>query len=133
MRTMGSMDDRHAPTTGRDAEPAHRYSYSDKVLYVFVRDGRLVSIPAQQRKRRVVLRWLAVTDFREGERVPEQEVSARLARRHADVAALRRYLVEEGYLARDAGTYQRRPTPDWPVDPSDAGPLTVQEDRSPEE
>lgn len=130
---MGSMDDRPAPATGPAADPDHRYSYSDKVLYAFVRDGRLVSIPAQQRKRRVVLRWLAATDFREGESVLEQEVSARLARRHADVAALRRYLVEEGYLSRAAGAYQRRPMPDWPVDPSDAVPLPPQEDRSPEE
>ncbi len=69
-------------------------------------DGRLVSIPAQQTKRRVVLEHL-VRVFEVGVRYPEREVNALLAVWHPDTAALRRYLVDEGLLSREAGLYWR--------------------------
>jgi len=78
----------------------------DAVLSSFVRDGRLVSVPAQQTKRRVVLEHL-VRVFDVGVRYPEREVNALLAVWHPDVAALRRYLVDEGLLTREAGVYWR--------------------------
>jgi hypothetical protein len=76
------------------------------VLAAFVRDGRLVSIPAQRAKRLVVLDHL-VRVFEPGVRYPEREVNALLAVWHPDVAALRRYLVDEGLLSREAGVYWR--------------------------
>ena len=45
--------------------------------------------------------------FEPGVRYPEREVNALLAVWHADVAALRRYLVDEGFLTREAGVYWR--------------------------
>ena len=71
-----------------------------------MRDGRLVSIPAQHSKRLVVLHHL-VRVFEPGVRYPEREVNALLAVWHVDVAALRRYLVDEGLLTREAGVYWR--------------------------
>jgi hypothetical protein len=76
------------------------------VLAAFVRDGRLTSIPAQHSKRLVVLDHL-VRVFEPGVRYPEREVNALLAVWHPDVAALRRYLVDEGLLTREAGVYWR--------------------------
>ena len=93
-----------------------RHSYAQKVLHAFVVDGRLVSIPARERKRQVVLRYLATTVFEDDREYPEREVDQRLALRHRDVAALRRYLVDSGYLERHAGIYRRRPMAAWPVD-----------------
>jgi hypothetical protein len=78
----------------------------DAVLRTFLRDGRLVSIPAQHSKRRVVLQHL-VHVFEPGVRYPEREVNALLAAWHPDVAALRRYLVDEALLSREAGVYWR--------------------------
>ncbi len=78
----------------------------DAVLSAFVRDGRLASIPAQHSKRLVVLAHL-VRVFEPGVRYPEREVNALLAVWHPDVAALRRYLVDEGLLSREAGVYWR--------------------------
>ena len=78
----------------------------DAVLSAFVRDGRLTSIPVQLSKRRVVLDHL-VRVFEPGVRYPEREVNALLAVWHPDVAALRRYLVDEGMLSREAGLYWR--------------------------
>jgi hypothetical protein len=91
------------------APPPERLSddpAEDAVLSAFVRDGRLVSIPVQQSKRRVVLEHL-VRVFEPGVRYPEREVNALLGVWHADYAALRRYLVDEGLLSRDAGEYWR--------------------------
>ena len=38
---------------------------------------------------------------------PEAEVNDVLRRYHDDYAALRRYLVDEGFLTREAGVYWR--------------------------
>lgn len=83
------------------ADPAE-----DAVLSAFISDGRLVSIPAQHTKRLVVLRHL-VHMFEPGVRYAEREVNALLAVWHPDVAALRRYLVDEDFLTREAGVYWR--------------------------
>ncbi len=77
-----------------------------RVLRAFVRDGRLVDIPAALGKRRVVLDHLA-QEFEPGRRYPERMVNLILGRWHADTAALRRYLVDEGFLDRHAGEYWR--------------------------
>ena len=87
-------------------EPMSPDPAEDAVLTAFVRDGRLTSIPAQHSKRLVVLRHL-VRVFEPGVRYPEREVNALLAVWHPDVAALRRYLVDEALLSREAGVYWR--------------------------
>ncbi|KGN33722.1 transcriptional regulator [Knoellia sinensis KCTC 19936] len=82
---------------------AHR----DAVLRAFVgADGRLSSIPTKIAKRLVVLDLIA-QDFGLGEIYPEADVNTILQRRHPDHAALRRYLVEEGFLDRRDGVYWR--------------------------
>jgi hypothetical protein len=77
-----------------------------RVLRAFVVDGRLTVIPAAGRKRRVVLEYVA-SAFEPGRRYDEQSVNATLRARYDDVAALRRYLVDEGLLSRDHGEYWR--------------------------
>jgi ADP-ribose pyrophosphatase YjhB (NUDIX family) len=77
------------------------------VLRVFVRDGRLTAIPAARGKRRIVLEHLAST-FEPGLRYPEREVNAILRAWYpGDHVSLRRYLVDEQLLAREAGEYWR--------------------------
>jgi hypothetical protein len=76
------------------------------VLRRFLRDGRLLSIPAQRSRRIVVLDHVAMA-FEIGVRYPERDVNAILRAFHDDWAALRRYLVDEGFLTREAGVYWR--------------------------
>ena len=76
------------------------------VLGRFFRGHRLVDVPAQRAKRLVVLERLAL-EFEPGVRYAETEVNAILAEFHSDYATLRRYLVDEGFLDRDAGAYWR--------------------------
>ena len=77
-----------------------------KVLRSFFREGQLTSIPTQHAKKLVVLDRLA-QEFGIGARYQERQVNAILRRFHPDVASLRRYLVDEGFLDRDAGEYWR--------------------------
>jgi hypothetical protein len=94
-----------------------------RTLRAFLVDGRLVSIPAQPRRRDIVLRFLLERVFTQDRAYPEKEVNQRLALFHPDVASLRRYLVDEGYVDREAGMYRRRgPRPDPAPPPSAPGP-----------
>jgi hypothetical protein len=77
-----------------------------KVLRAFVVDGRLQSIPVAAGKKLVILDWLA-QDFEVGTTYSEQMVNLILGKRHADTAALRRYLVDHGFLDRAEGQYWR--------------------------
>ena len=94
-----------------DAPGAEDSRFEARVLRSFVRDGRLTSIPAQDRKRRVILRWLLETSFAEDRTYPEAEVNMRLALVHPDVAALRRYLVDARLMTRSSGEYRRAAPP----------------------
>jgi DNA-binding transcriptional ArsR family regulator len=85
-----------------------------RVLRAFFEGERLLSIPAQHNKRLVILRQLAETVFDQARDYPEKEVNMLLALRHPDVASLRRYLVDEHFMTRAAGTYRLRPQQDWP-------------------
>ena len=77
-----------------------------RVLRAFMKGGRLTSIPITRSKRLIVLDHLA-QDFEPGRRYRESQVNEILARYHEDVAALRRYLVDDGFLMRDGGVYWR--------------------------
>ncbi len=76
----------------------------------FVRDGRLVGLPAHEAKRHAVLEHVAQS-FEPGVRYPEREVDAVLRAwtegSATDHAALRRYLVDHGLLSRERGEYWR--------------------------
>jgi len=85
-----------------DDEPAE----VARVLRAFVRDGRLVSIPAVHSKRLVILDWVSQR-FEPGRHYSESSVNAILARVHPDTAALRRYLVDDNFLSRARNEYWR--------------------------
>jgi hypothetical protein len=70
-------------------------------------DGRLQALPAREAKRRLVLAWVA-SRFEPGRDYAEREVNGLLLPVFDDVASLRRYLVDEGFLEREAGVYRLR-------------------------
>jgi hypothetical protein len=72
----------------------------------FIKNGRLVIMPSKRSKLLVVLDHLA-QEFEPGRTYPEAEVNEVLARYNDDYAALRRYLVDEGFMDREAGVYWR--------------------------
>ena len=95
----------------RSAEPVDiphsgRGRDADRILKIFVRDGKLVQIPVVHSKRLVVLDWLA-NMFEPGQAYVEKDVNERLSAVHPDFAALRRYLVDEEFMHRRDGFYWR--------------------------
>lgn len=79
----------------------------DAVLRAFLdADGRLRTMPAKHSKRIVVLDHIAQR-FEPGRRYDEIEVNRELRGVHDDVASLRRHLVDEGFMTREAGVYWR--------------------------
>ena len=78
-----------------------------RVLQNFLtEDGRLRTIPSKQGKLMVVLDHLSQS-FEPGRTYPEAEVNEILIGFHPDFAAIRRYLVENGFMTREDGCYWR--------------------------
>ena len=82
-----------------------------RVVATFIKDGRLVSIPAQYKKRRYVMEELA-RSFEWGRLYDEKEVNAILKTFHDDVASLRREFIDQRIMMRENGRY-------WLVRPND--------------
>jgi hypothetical protein len=76
------------------------------VLRAFIRDGRLIQLPAARAKRRIVLEHI-VACFEPGVRYPERAVDAILRAWYEDFVAIRRYLIDEDLMARENGLYWR--------------------------
>jgi hypothetical protein len=76
------------------------------ILNRFFSGDRLTEIPSARGKRRIVLERLAM-EFEPGVRYEEAEVNFTLQMWHPDYAALRRYLVDEGFMDRADGAYWR--------------------------
>jgi hypothetical protein len=89
-----------------EPEPLDEDRQRAAVLRAFITDGRLVQIPVARAKRQVVLEHI-VASFEPGVRYPERTVNAVLRAWHPDHATLRRYLVDEGLMGREAGEYWR--------------------------
>lgn len=71
--------------------------------------GRLVAIPRKATRREQLLVHLTETLFAHDREYTEREVNEALHTVHEDSAALRRYLVVGGFLARtrDGASYRR--------------------------
>jgi hypothetical protein len=89
---------------GRRAEPELGKGESEdvrKILKAYLKsDGTLAQIPMDARKLNVILNFL-VEAFAFETTYTEKEVNTILRRFHVDTAALRRYLVDMGFMARE--------------------------------
>jgi DNA-binding HxlR family transcriptional regulator len=82
-------------------------AYDRKVLRdVMMPDGKLKVIPAQRKKREVVLRHI-LNDFQPEVRYTEKQVNEILARFHDDTATLRREMIAYKMMGRAEGEYWR--------------------------
>lgn len=91
---------------GEHPTPPSADPYRERVLRAFFRDGRLTTIPAQLKKKVVVMHELGHL-FEPGRRYLEREVNAILGEWHPDVFTLRREMVGMGVMARERGVYWR--------------------------
>ena len=76
-------------------------------LRAFIRDGRILALPAKRTRRRLLLDQVAQA-FEPGRRYPEAAVDEILKQVFDDHCALRRYLIDEEFMSRTAaGVYWR--------------------------
>jgi biotin operon repressor len=99
---LNRSDDRPSSIPGDDDEDS---KFRAKVLRDFFVGEALKEIPAQRKKRVIVLQHL-MDRFDPSRTHTEREVNDLLRPAHEDVATLRRELVDYGYLQRDRGIYQ---------------------------
>lgn len=104
--TLRALNRSLAPEKLAIPDDAEGGDWDRKVLGDFLENGRLRSIPVGERKRLVVLRWLA-GKFETGRRYSEPEVNVLVSEYHNDYASIRRYLVDHGLMARAGGVYWR--------------------------
>jgi predicted transcriptional regulator len=77
-------------------------SYDRKVLRDYLEDGRLKTIPAQRKKRDVILRYI-LQEFEPGRRYAESEVNEIISRFHEDYATIRREFIIKRMMDREGG------------------------------
>ena len=86
-------------------EQEHRIKkYRQKVLHTFFKYGKLVKIPVQRKKRRIILEEIA-KNFLMGKRYSEREVNIIIADYHDDFCTIRREFICEGIMERNHGEY----------------------------
>lgn len=81
-------------------------AFAEKVKRAFWRDGLIVALPSQLKKRKVLLDLMA-EDFEPGRSYTEQEVNFMILDHYDDYCAVRRELVDFGLLRREKGKYYR--------------------------
>ena len=77
-------------------------SYDRKVLRDYLEDGHLKTIPAQHKKREVILRYI-LQEFEPGRRYAESEVNEIISRFHEDYATIRREFIMRRMMDREGG------------------------------
>jgi DNA-binding transcriptional regulator YhcF (GntR family) len=95
-----------SPTAGKELQDERMGEYRRKVVESFFRDGRLEKLPAQHKKRLIVLDRFAAR-FEPGRRYTEQEVTGLITPLFDDYCTVRRLLVDEGVICRDGAAYWR--------------------------
>ena len=89
-----------------DEEMIYDDAFAEKVKKVFWRDGLIVMLPSQLKKRKVLLDLL-LEDFQPGRSYTEQEVNFKILDHYDDYCTVRRELVDFGLLKREKGLYIR--------------------------
>ncbi|MEW6524137.1 MAG: DUF2087 domain-containing protein [Bacillota bacterium] len=117
---MGLVEDQ--PGDGQELVTLHRgakmvderFAITERerkqVLRNYFSQDRLKSIPGREKRKIIVLQRL-VERFEAGRVYTEREVNDMLEAAHPDYAALRRYLIDYGFLERtpDGSAYWRKP------------------------
>ncbi len=110
-----------AHQVGKELQDDRMEAYRRKVLNAFFRHGRLDKLPAQHKKRLIVLEQFA-RRFKPGHRYSEQDVTGLILPIFDDYCTIRRLLVEERLIRREGAEYWRESHSDatagkqhWPV------------------
>lgn len=78
--------------------------YRQSVIDAFFEYGRLKALPAQRKKREVVLRYI-LEPLEKGKSYTEQEMNEHIVRYNDDYCTIRREMIAFGLVKRDHETY----------------------------
>ena len=87
-----------------DLQNQRESEYRQRVVDTFLINGKLISIPAQRKKRRIILEEI-IKVFSPGRIYSEREVNLLIADFHDDFCTLRRELIAEHMMARNKDGY----------------------------
>ena len=109
----------------KDSQEERMLKYRRKVVQSFFQDGKIAKMPAQQKKRRILLEELAKR-FEPGRKYSEQEVNETILPVHDDYCTARREMIGWKIMAREGGEY-------WRIDEELPGPsLLWPQDKKPQ-
>ncbi|MGE5410462.1 MAG: metalloregulator ArsR/SmtB family transcription factor [Clostridiales bacterium] len=82
--------------------------YRNKVIGVYFREGKLLRIPSQHKKRQIILEEIIML-FEKDRVYPEKEVDSILEEVNEDYCSIRRYFIDKNMMKRDWGSYRVNP------------------------
>jgi hypothetical protein len=81
-----------------------RYAITEKdrenVIKNCIKDDKIVNIPRSEKKKIIILKYLS-QKFQHNKKYTETEVNEIIKQMHEDFAALRRYLIQYGFMDRE--------------------------------
>lgn len=72
----------------------------ENILKIYIVNDRIIKIPRAEKKKIVILQYL-LQKFQQNKRYSEKEVNEIIKSMHEDYAALRRYLIQYGFMDRE--------------------------------
>ncbi|BDG37182.1 DUF2087 domain-containing protein [Saccharococcus caldoxylosilyticus] len=78
----------------------------------FTSDGRLKNIPAQRKKKLIVLEHM-LKGLQPGKQYTEKEINEHIKKFHEDYATIRREWIMNNYMYRENGIYELNPREMW--------------------
>lgn len=99
----------------REPQDLREQEYRRKVLGSFFSYGKLMALPVQRKKKRIVLEEIARL-FEPGKQYAEKEVNLIIADVFDDFCTIRRDMISEGLMTRENGIYTRLPEQTPPYD-----------------
>lgn len=90
-----------------DGQKQRDEDYRKKIIDTFFEYGRLVSIPAQRKKKRICLEQIA-NSFEIGKPYDENELNEIILAFHEDYCTIRRDMISEGIMERSGRIYTRK-------------------------
>lgn len=91
---------------GLDTELQYDEAFAKQVFRAFLREGIIIAMPAQLKKRKVLLDYM-VEDFEKGRSYTEQEVNFKILDHYDDFCTVRQEMITLGLLQREKGIYTR--------------------------
>ncbi|NGP44885.1 metalloregulator ArsR/SmtB family transcription factor [Bacillaceae bacterium SIJ1] len=86
--------------------------FRQRVLDAFFQDGALTRLPAQLKKKLIVLEAL-VAKLEKDKKYTEVELNGFIRQYYEDVATVRREFIMHGFMYRAAGVYEMNPKEMW--------------------